>query len=88
MGCFAVGGHGNLNCIKNIMDSLKYQAILARIVMPSVQRLKLDLTFLQDSNPNYTSKSTYACLRDRRRLFLSGLFSLRIYISLNIFGVI
>ncbi len=32
----------NLDCKQDIMDSLSYQAILANIVMPSVQRLKLD----------------------------------------------
>ncbi len=39
--------------MKDIMDYFKYQAILVRIVMPSVQRLKLDdqWTFLQDSRP-------------------------------------
>ncbi len=41
-GCFAAAGSGNLDCMKDIMDSLKYQAILAKNVMPSVQRLKLE----------------------------------------------
>ncbi len=52
-GCFAVARSGNLDCMKEIMDSLKYQAIFAKIVMSSVQRLKLDdqWTFLQDSHP-------------------------------------
>ncbi len=39
---FAVTGSVNLDCMQDIMDSLRYQAILANIVMPSVQRLKLD----------------------------------------------
>ncbi len=52
-GCFAFAVSGNLDCMKNIMDSLKYQAILAKIVKPSVQRLKLDdqWTFQQDNHP-------------------------------------
>jgi len=51
MGCFAVAGSGKLDYMKDIMNSLKYQAILAKMMMPSVQRLKLDdlWTFLQDS---------------------------------------
>ncbi len=48
-GCFAVAGNGNRDCMKNIMDSLEYQAILAMIRMSSVQRLKLDVQ--QDSHP-------------------------------------
>ncbi len=39
---FAVTGSVNLDCMQDIMDSLRYQAILANIAMPSVQRLKLD----------------------------------------------
>ncbi len=42
-------------CMKDIMDSLKYQAILARIVMPLVQRLKMMINGLscgtEDTNP-------------------------------------
>jgi len=51
MGCFAVAGSGKLDYMKDIMNYLKYQAILAKMMMPSVQRLKLDdlWTFLQDS---------------------------------------
>uniref|UniRef100_A0A671LIA4 Uncharacterized protein n=1 Tax=Sinocyclocheilus anshuiensis TaxID=1608454 RepID=A0A671LIA4_9TELE len=41
-GCFAVAGNVSLDCMKDIMDSLKYQAVLAKIVMFLVQRLKLD----------------------------------------------
>jgi len=35
------------------MNSLKYQAILEKMVIPSVQKLKLDdqWSFLQDSDP-------------------------------------
>lgn len=52
--CFTVVGSGHLDCMKDIMGSLKHQATLANIVMPSVQRLKLiinGLFFLQDSRP-------------------------------------
>jgi len=40
-------------CMKDIMNSLKYQAILEKMVIPSVQKLKLDdqWSFLQDSDP-------------------------------------
>ncbi len=61
-GCFAVAGNGNRDCMKNIMDSLEYQAILAMIRMSSVQRLKLDVH--RTAIPKYTSKSTYVLFRD------------------------
>ncbi len=41
-GCFAFVGRGNLDFIKDIMDSLNYQDILTNIVLPPVQRLKLE----------------------------------------------
>ncbi len=40
-GCFTVAESGNHDRMKDIMDSLRYLAILAGIVMPLVQRLKL-----------------------------------------------
>ncbi len=57
-GCFTVAGSGNHECMKDIMDSLKYQAILARIVMPLVQRLKMMINGLSCRTliPKYTSK--------------------------------
>lgn len=42
MGVFASAGSGNLESMKDIIDSLKSQAILAERMVPSVHRLKLD----------------------------------------------
>ncbi len=42
MGVLFVAGSGSLDCMKDIIDSLKYQVVLAKIVMFLVQRLKLD----------------------------------------------
>lgn len=38
---FSAAGTGNLNRVLGIMDSQKYQAILKRNVMPSVDKLNL-----------------------------------------------
>lgn len=55
MGVFASAGSGNLESMKDIMDSLKSQAILAERMVPSVHRLKLDdqWTFQQVNDPKY-----------------------------------
>ncbi len=77
-GCFAVAGSGNLDCLS---DCLKYQAILAKTVMPSVQRLKLDdqWAFLQDSHPKvYIQIYLSLVLQGSFVMFSSGLFSLQI----------
>jgi len=41
--CFVAAGNGNLNHVTG-MDSLKYQAILAKSVMPSACNLKVGLS--------------------------------------------
>ena len=40
-GCFAASGTGNLQRVEGTMDSVKYQEILGKNVMPSVMQLKL-----------------------------------------------
>ena len=66
-GCFSAAGTGNLDRGAGIMDSQKYQAILKRNVMPSVDILNLGdhWIFQQDNDPKHTSKSTKAWLRKR-----------------------
>lgn len=50
---------GNFDYMKNIMDSLKYQAILVKTVMPLVHRLKLMIIGLfSRATIKYTSKYT------------------------------
>ncbi len=62
-GCFAATESGKLDCMKNFMNSLKYQVILAKTVMPLIHRLKLMITGLS-SIPKHTSKSTEAWFWD------------------------
>lgn len=66
-GCFASTGTGNLQRIEGIMDSVRYQDILAKNVNPSVKKLKLGRhwTFQQDNDPKHTSKSTKAWLEKK-----------------------
>ena len=61
--CFASTGTCTIHPVNGIMDSIKYQDILGKTVMPSVKNLKLgcDWTFqqdIEDNNPKHTSKST------------------------------
>ena len=66
-GCFASNGTGNLHRVEGIMDSVKYQDILAKNVTLSVKKLKLGRhwTFQQDNDPKHTSKSTKAWLEKK-----------------------
>ena len=65
LGCFSGAGTGNLDRVPSIMDSQKYQAILRRNVMPSVDKLNLGdhSTLQKDNDPKPTSKSSKAWLR-------------------------
>ena len=67
LGCFSAAVTGNLDHVPGIMDFLKYQAILRRNEMPSVDKLNLGdhWTFQKDNDPKPTSKSTKAWLRKR-----------------------
>lgn len=55
------------NCVSGIMDSQKYNGILKRNVMPSVNKLNhVDhRTFKQDNDPKHTSQSIKAQFRKR-----------------------
>ena len=66
-GCFSSSGTGQLCKVDGIMNSLKYQDILQRTVMPSVKKLKLgrQWTFQQDNDPKHTSKSTKEWLQKK-----------------------
>lgn len=66
-GCFSAAGTGNLDHVPGIMDSQKYQVILKKNVMPSVDKLNLGdhWIFQQDNDPKHTSKSTKAWLGKR-----------------------
>lgn len=66
-GCFAPSGTGNLHRVEGIMDSDRYQDILAKNVSQSVKRLKLgkNWTFQQDNDPKHTSRSTKAWLEKK-----------------------
>ncbi|KAL0152022.1 hypothetical protein M9458_052667 [Cirrhinus mrigala] len=61
-----------LAILPGIMDSQKYQFILKKNVMPSVDKLNLGdhWIFQQDNDPKYTSKSTKAWLGKRCWSFL------------------
>ena len=62
-GCFASTGTGNLQRIEGIMDSVRYQDIIAKNVNPSVKKLKFGRhwTFQQDNDLKHTSKSMFHC---------------------------
>ena len=59
-GCFAASGPGALVKINGIMNSTKYQDILAKNLVASARKLRLGRrwTFQQDNDPKHTSKST------------------------------
>ena len=67
-GCFNSSGPGTLVRIDGIMNSSKYQAILAENVVPSARRLGLGCrrTFQQDNDPKHTSRSTQKWFRDNK----------------------
>jgi len=64
----------------------KYQAILAKTVMPSVQRLKLDGLSCRTAIPKYSSKSTVAWFRDQFYNVLEWPVQSSEWISLHMFG--
>ena len=66
-GCFAASGPGALK-INGIMNSTKYQDILARNLVASTRKLTLGhwWTFQQDNDPKYTSKSTQKWFRGNK----------------------
>lgn len=66
-GCFSAAGTGNLYRVTGIIDSHKYQAILRKNVLPSVEKLNLrdNWTFLHENDPKYNSKSTKAWLKNQ-----------------------
>lgn len=53
-GCFSAAGNGNLGHVCGIMDTQKYQAILSRNVMHSVEKLGLrdHWTLIPSTPPN------------------------------------
>lgn len=67
-GCFNSRGPGALVRIDGIMNSTKYQAILAENLVPSARRLRLGRrwTFQQDNDPKHTSRSTQKWFRDNK----------------------
>src|SRR4029434_5710554 len=68
-GCFAASGTGNLQRAEGTMDSVKYQEILGKNVMPSVMKLKLGRhwTFQQDNGPHSRTFSEVSS-----EMFLTG----------------
>ena len=67
-GCFNSRGPGALVRVDGIMNSTKYQAILAENLVPSARRLGLGRrwTFQQDNDPKHTSRSTQKWFRDNK----------------------
>jgi hypothetical protein len=66
-GCFSAAGTGNLVRINGIMDSIKYQEILAQNLQVSAQALGLGRkwTFQQDNDPKHTSHSTRSWMQQQ-----------------------
>ena len=67
-GCFAASGPGALVKINGIMNSTKYQDILAKNLVASARKLRLGhrWTFQQDNDPKHTSKSTQKWFRENK----------------------
>uniref|UniRef100_A0A674EJM0 Tc1-like transposase DDE domain-containing protein n=1 Tax=Salmo trutta TaxID=8032 RepID=A0A674EJM0_SALTR len=67
-GCFSSAGTGALIRVEGIMNSSKYQAILAQNLQASVRKLKIKrkFTFQHDNDPKHTSKSTKAWLHQKK----------------------
>ena len=67
-GCFNSRGPGALVRIDGIINSTKYQAILAENLVPSARRLGLGRrwTFQQDNDPKHTSRSTQKWFCDNK----------------------
>jgi len=67
-GCFSSAGLGALVKIDRIMNSSKYQDILAQNLLASVRKLKMkrNFTFQHDNDPKHISKLTKAWLQKRK----------------------
>uniref|UniRef100_A0AAY5KIQ9 Tc1-like transposase DDE domain-containing protein n=1 Tax=Esox lucius TaxID=8010 RepID=A0AAY5KIQ9_ESOLU len=63
--CFSSAGTGALVRVEGIMNSSKYQTILAQNLQASVRKLKMKFTFQHDNDPKHTSKSTKALLHQK-----------------------
>ncbi len=67
-GCFSSAGTGALVKVEGIMNSSKYQSILAQNLQASARKLKMKRNFIfqHDNNPKHTSKSTKEWLHQKK----------------------
>lgn len=67
-GCFSSAGTGALVRVEGIMNSSKYQSVLAQNLRPSVRKLKMKRNFIfqHDNDPKHTSKSTKEWLHQNK----------------------
>uniref|UniRef100_A0AAY5KKE2 Tc1-like transposase DDE domain-containing protein n=1 Tax=Esox lucius TaxID=8010 RepID=A0AAY5KKE2_ESOLU len=67
-GCFSSAGTQALVRVEGIMNSSKYQAVLAQNFQASVRKMKRKFTFQHDNNPKHTSKSTKAWILHQKKI--------------------
>uniref|UniRef100_A0AAY5L6D3 Tc1-like transposase DDE domain-containing protein n=1 Tax=Esox lucius TaxID=8010 RepID=A0AAY5L6D3_ESOLU len=65
-GCFSSAGTRALVRVEGIMNSSKYQRILAQYLQGSIRKLKMKFTFQHDNDPKHTSKSIKAWLHQKK----------------------
>ncbi len=67
-GCFSSAGTGALVKVEGIMNSSKYQSILAQNLQASARKLKMKRNFIfqHNNNPEHTSKSTKEWLHQKK----------------------
>ncbi len=89
-GCFSSAGTGALVKVEGIMNSSKYQSILAQNLQASARKLKMKRNFIfqHNNNPEHTSKSTKEWLHQKKIEVWNGPARAQTWIRLKICGVI
>lgn len=71
-GCFFSAVTGAVVKIEGIMNSAKYQTILAQNLQVSIKKMKRNFFFQHDNNLKHKSKSIKEWLQKKRKTFWNG----------------